>query len=132
MHIRPTVCGVRKGFGDRVYRTSRDLGVAKRSEQALPRPRTCDCIQGLGKGSAVDHTLSIDDECRVLGQMIRFEHMAQCVELCIAAHSQYDRTILAVDQISVGGDVGMERSLPLGCLAIHKPSRSLVGKGSEP
>ena len=48
MHIRPTVRGVRKGFGDRVYRTSRDLGVAKRSEQALPRPRTCDCIQGLG------------------------------------------------------------------------------------
>ena len=131
MHICLTVFGVRKSFRHRVYCTSRYLGVAKRSEQVLPRPRTCGCVQGLGKGSTVDHALSIDDECRVTGQMIHFEHMAQRGELGIAAHSQYDGTILAVHQISVRGDVGMEGPLPLGCLAIHKPSRSLVGKGSE-
>jgi hypothetical protein len=79
----------------------------------------------------VDHALCIDCERIILGQVIRSQHTTQRGELGIAAHGQDDRTILAVDQISVRGNVGVEGTLPLGSLAIHEPSRSLVGQRCE-
>ena len=79
----------------------------------------------------MDHALRIDCERIILRQIIRSEDTTQRSELGIAAHGQDNRTILAVDQISVRRNVGMEGTLPLGSLTIHEPSRSLIGQRCE-